>query len=100
MISLARNYAQSRRALRNKVQYGDKETNNIRENSTYLWMPSNPMGLAGAPSYSQAMAAGVLRDLIHQTCELYLDDILVFAQDDDEFIGRVREIFTLLRQSK
>ena len=38
------------------------------------------MGLKGAPAYFQsAMATEVLGGLIMNICELYLDDVIVFA---------------------
>jgi hypothetical protein len=56
------------------------------------------MGLKGAPSYfQQAMASVVLHDLLYITCELYLDDLLVFGKTWDEYMGRVKAIFERLR---
>ena len=53
-----------------------------------------PMGLKGAPSYfQQIIATVVLVGLIHNICELYIDDILIYAATEEEFIRRVRLIF-------
>ena len=52
------------------------------------------MGLKGAPSYfQQIIATVVLVGLIHNICELYIDDILIYAATEEEFIRRVRLIF-------
>ena len=45
----------------------------------YEWLRV-PMGLKGAPSYFQQMIATVvLVGLLYHTCELYIDDILIYG---------------------
>jgi hypothetical protein len=52
------------------------------------------MGLQGAGSYFQrVMSTVVLPRLIHQICELYLDDCIVPGQDEDTFISRLEQVF-------
>jgi Reverse transcriptase (RNA-dependent DNA polymerase) len=52
-----------------------------------------------APSYFQEqMATVVLAGLIYSMCEIYIDDCNVFAQTDDEFGDRLRQIFTRFRK--
>jgi hypothetical protein len=49
------------------------------------------MGLKGAPSYFQReVAHGVLGDLLGRQCELFLDDLIIFASEEDEFIANLR----------
>lgn len=58
-----------------------------------------PMGLKNAASYFQrVMATVVLIGLMYLICELYIDDILVFGKDDDDFIHNLEEVFKRLRQ--
>ena len=58
-----------------------------------------PFGPKRAPSYFQEqMATVVLAGLIYSICEIYIDDCNVFAQTDDEFVGRLRQIFTRFRK--
>jgi hypothetical protein len=46
-----------------------------------------PMGLKGAASYFQRMMTSeVLTRLLYIFVELYLDDVLVYATNDDEFL--------------
>ena len=60
-----------------------------------------PMGLGGAPSYfQQVIATVVLVNLLHVICELYIDDILIHASTENEFIQRVRQIFERFRKHK
>ena len=55
-------------------------------NAVYEWKRV-PMGLKGAPSYFQReVAHGVLGDLLGQQCELFLDDLIIFASEEDEFV--------------
>lgn len=58
-----------------------------------------PFGLKGAPGYfQQQMAAVVLAGLVHIICELYLDDCIVFGRSEEEFIDRLRQVFSRFRQ--
>ena len=66
----------------------------------YEWMRV-PMGLKGAPSYFQQMlATHVFVGLIHIIMELYIDDIIIHAADEQTFIERLRQVFMRLRQYK
>jgi hypothetical protein len=57
-----------------------------------------PMGLKGAPSYfQQKMAEVVLRGLLYHICELYLDDIIVHGNTEDEYLTNLRQVFERLR---
>ena len=48
------------------------------------------MGLKGAPSYFQReVAHGVLGDPLGRQCELFLDDLIIFVADEDEFIANL-----------
>ena len=58
------------------------------------------MGIKGAPSFfQQTMATIVLSGLLYSTCELYLDDILVPA-DENTCIERLRLVFNRFRKFK
>lgn len=64
----------------------------------FCWMRV-PMGLKNAASYFQrVMATVVLIGLIYLICELYIDDILVFGKDDEDFLHNLEEVFKRLRQ--
>ena len=54
-----------------------------------------PMGLRDAGCYfQQTLVNEVLKGLImHHGVELYLDDCMVFAQDEDEYLSRLRMVF-------
>ena len=60
-----------------------------------------PMGLKGAPSYFQGvMATIVLVGLLYTICELYLDDILIHAQTESEFLSRLDQVLKRLSDRK
>jgi hypothetical protein len=58
-----------------------------------------PMGLKGAPAFFQrVLSTTVLAGLISIICELYLDDLIIFAKDSEELIERFRIILTRFRE--
>jgi Reverse transcriptase (RNA-dependent DNA polymerase) len=50
-----------------------------------------------APSYFQEMMSSILAGLIYFICEVYLDDVIVFADNTNDFIDRLRKLFTRFR---
>ena len=63
----------------------------------YVWKRV-PMGLKGAPAYFQStMQNEVLNDLIYDILEIYIDDILLFAKNEEEYIANLRKLFERLR---
>ena len=58
-----------------------------------------PMGLKGAPAYFQhAMQHMVLGDLLYTACEVYLDDIIVYGETEDEFLRNLELVFQRLEK--
>lgn len=58
-----------------------------------------PMGLKSAPSFFQQQIAATLSNLIYKICEIYIDDIIIFGKDDEEFIANLENVLARL-QSK
>jgi hypothetical protein len=57
------------------------------------------MELKGAAScFQRMMASRVLAGLLYIFVELYLDDVLVYATNNDEFTERLRIVFERFRQ--
>ena len=53
-----------------------------------------PMGLKDAPSYFQpTLATVVLVGLINVTCVVYIDDVCVYANTEEEFLQRLEGVF-------
>ena len=58
-----------------------------------------PFGLTCAPSVFQRLMDLVLCGLTYESCLVYLDDIIVFGQDFDSHVRRLREIFDRLQMA-
>ena len=59
---------------------------------TYEWLRV-AMGLKGAPSwFQQQLETKVLGGLIHQICELYIDDLIIYADTLEEYLDNIRQV--------
>jgi hypothetical protein len=57
------------------------------------------MGLKNAPSYFQRMiATRVLRELVGDICEIYIDDIIIWGATETEYKENLEKVFTRLRE--
>ena len=57
------------------------------------------MGLKGAPAYfQQVMATIVLAGLIYLICEIYIDDVIVYANDEQTFLSSLEQVFARFRK--
>ena len=59
-----------------------------------------PFGLTNAPAQFQAYMNEALAGLVDVTCIVYLDDILIFSNSEEEHTGHVREVLERLRKAK
>jgi len=58
-----------------------------------------PMGLKGAGAYVQrTMQTLVLAGLVHTICEVFMDDILIWGNSDEEFLANLRRVLERMRQ--
>jgi hypothetical protein len=58
-----------------------------------------PMDLKGAPTYFQCiMSTIVLMGLVWKICEVYLDDVIVHAQTEDDLIKNLTTVFERFRK--
>ena len=66
----------------------------------YEWLRV-PMGLKGAPAYFQGvLAAIVLVNLLYVCCELYQDDIIIYANTENEFLANLEKVLQRLQKHK
>ncbi len=64
----------------------------------FVWN-RKPMGLQPAASYFQyCMLMIVLAGLAYVICEGYIDDIIVYGQDDSDLLVNLRQVFERYRQ--
>jgi hypothetical protein len=60
-----------------------------------------PMEVKPAANYFQrTMTQEVLPGLVYSCCEVYIDDVLVYGRDEDEYIGNLRLVFQRFREKK
>ncbi len=55
-----------------------------------------PFGLANAPATFERLMERILKGLQWETCLVYLDDVVVFAQEFDQAIDRLDTVFSRL----
>ena len=56
------------------------------------------MGLKGAGSYFQMQMHKIFKDLLYNIIEIYLDDILIFAETKEELITNTEIVLERLRK--
>jgi hypothetical protein len=59
-----------------------------------------PFGLTNAPATFQAMVQEILRPLLDICVIVYIDDILIYSQTEQDHIKNVRQVLELLRKNK
>jgi len=58
-----------------------------------LWM-----GIKSAPSYFQKQMARVLHGLLYDICEIYIDDIIIYGQTEEEFASNLDKVLKRLKE--
>jgi transposase InsO family protein len=57
------------------------------------------MGLCGAPAYYQEqMSTVVLKDLVYHCCEVYMDDIIIYGTNFEDYKINLEKVLTRLRE--
>ncbi|SNX81296.1 related to Gag-pol polyprotein [Melanopsichium pennsylvanicum] len=59
-----------------------------------------PFGLANAPLHFQSLINSIYRDIISVFVVVYLDDFLIFSNNEEEHIGHVREVLERLQDNR
>ncbi len=63
----------------------------------YLVMP---FGLSNSPAVFQALVNDVLRDMVDRFVFVYLDDILIFSQNERDHVQHVRRVLQRLLENR
>ena len=64
-------------------------------------MEPRAYGVKPAANYFQrTMTQEVLPGLVYSFCEVYIDDVLVYGRNEDEYIGNLRLVFQRFREKK
>ena len=56
-----------------------------------------PFGLCNAPATFQRLMEACLGELVLETCLIYVDDIIVFAETENAHLARLRAVFDRIR---
>jgi hypothetical protein len=59
-----------------------------------------PFGLTNAPATFQSLVQDILRPHLDAFVIVYIDDILIYSQNEAEHMQHVRKVLELLRQHK
>ena len=59
-----------------------------------------PFGLTNAPATFQRFITDVLREYMDVTCVIYLDDILIFSENEEKHIKHIKQILAKLQEAK
>ena len=57
------------------------------------------MGLTNACATFQRLMDKVLKALIGEICFVYLDDVIIFSEDEDEHLKHVKMVIERLKQA-
>ena len=72
----------------------------MTRHGVYRWLRL-PMGLTGAGSYfQQSLVTQVLHGLMHNGCELFLDDCMIHANTHEQYLKRLETAFVRFSESK
>ncbi len=59
-----------------------------------------PFGLSNSPAVFQALVNDVLRDMVDRFVFVYLDDILIFSQNERDHVQHVRRVLQRLLENR
>jgi hypothetical protein len=83
-----------------RIRDGDEWKTAFRTRYGHFEYLVMPFGLTNAPAAFQAYINQALAGLVDVTCIVYLDDILVFSDTEEEHVGHVKEVLQRLREAK
>lgn len=81
-----------------RIREGDEWKTAFRTRYGHFEYLVMPFGLANAPATFQAYINHALRDCLDVFCVAYLDDILVFSDNEEEHVQHVSEVLRRLLQ--
>ena len=82
-----------------RIRPGDEWKTAFRTRYGHFEYKVMPFGLANAPATFQAYMNETLEGLVDTICVVYLDDILIYSQREEEHANHVREVLGRLREA-
>jgi hypothetical protein len=83
-----------------RIQEGDEWKTAFRTRYGHFEYTVMHIGLTNAPAQFQAYIHQVLAGLVDVTCIVYLDDILIFSDTEEEHVEHVKEVLRRLGKAK
>jgi transposase InsO family protein len=83
-----------------RIQKGDEWKTAFRTRYGHFEYLVVPFGLTNAPAIFQSHINRVLSDLLDICCIVYLDDILIFSENEEDHIKHVKMVLGRLREHK
>ena len=83
-----------------RIHEDDVEKTAFRTRYGHYQYKVMPFGLTNAPATFQALVQDVLRPMLDTSVIVYIDDILIYSQNEQDHAHHVRQVFELLRQHK
>jgi hypothetical protein len=83
-----------------RIREGDEWKTAFRTRYGHFEYMVMPFGLTNAPAQFQAYINETLAGLVDVTCIVYLDDILIFSDTEEEHEHHVKEVLQRLREAK
>src|SRR3954447_21463224 len=81
-----------------RIHHDDIEKTAFRTRYGHYQYKVMPFRLTNAPATFQALVQDVLRPLLDKCVIVYIDDILIYSQDEQEHAEHLRQVLHLLRQ--
>jgi transposase InsO family protein len=81
-----------------RIKRGDEWKTAFRTRYGHFEYLVMPFGLANAPATFQAYINHAMQGLLDVVCVVYLDDILIFSQNQDEHRSHVKQVLKKLRK--
>ena len=83
-----------------RIKEGDEWKTAVRTRYGLFEYLVMPFGLTNAPATFQRFITDVLREYMDVTCVIYLDDILIFSENEEEHTKHVKQILAKLQEAK
>ena len=83
-----------------RIKEGDEWKTAVRTRYGLFEYLVMPFGLTNAPATFQRFITDVLREYMDVTCIIYLDDILIFSENEEEHTTHVKQVLAKLQEAK
>ncbi len=83
-----------------RIREGDEWKTAFNTHTGHFEYLVMPFGLSNSPAVFQALVNDVLRNMVNQFVFVYLDDILIFSQNERDHVQHVRRVLQRLLENR